>query len=129
MRTFKIPFSYTINGEIEIEANNLGSAISKFNVLAQQAVNPTGHNPILDKATKLVPDIETFEVDEDEAEDINPPIKWNVHVTRTQTAVIEVEAHDADEAEELANQQIYQGEEEDNFEDESIEVTDVEEAD
>lgn len=128
MRTFKIPFSYTINGEIEIEANNLGSAISKFNVLAQQSVSPTGHVPVLDKATKLVPDLETIEVDEDTAEDMNPPIKWNVHITRTQTVVVEVEAHDADEAEELANQQVYQGDEEDNFEEESIEVTDVEEA-
>jgi hypothetical protein len=126
MRTFKLPFSYTVNGEIEIEASSLGSAISKFNVLAQQS-SPTGHFPVLDRATKLVPDAETLEVDEDEAEDINPPIKYKVTITRTQTVEVEVEAHNEDEAEELASQKVNEGDCEDDFFDEDIQIDEVEE--
>lgn len=126
MRTFKLPFSYTVNGEIEIEATSLSNAIAKFDSMTDHK-SPTGHIPILDKATKLEPDLDTLEVDEDEAADINPPIKYKVHITRTQTVEVEVEAHDEDEAEELANQKVYQGDAEDDFEEESIEVTEVEE--
>jgi hypothetical protein len=108
MRTFKLPFTYTVNGEIEIEANSLGSAISKFTVLAEQS-SPTGHFPVLDRATKLVPDTETLEVDEDEAENINPPTKYKVVLSRTQSLEVEVEAHDENEAEENAFQKVNDG--------------------
>jgi hypothetical protein len=127
MRTFKLPFSYTVNGEIEIEANSLGSAISKFNVLAQQS-SPTGHFPVLDRATKLVPDTETLEVDEDEAQDINPPIKYKVIVTRSQTLEVEVEAHDEEEAEANAFQKVNDGEYcEGDFVDDEWQIDEVEE--
>lgn len=126
MRKFKLPFTYMVNGEIEIEANSIESAINKFHALSLQAT-PTGHIPILDKATKLVPDLGTVEVDEDEARDINPAIKYKVHITRTQTVEVEVEAHDENEAEELATQKVNEGDCEDYFMDENIEVSEVEE--
>lgn len=126
MRKFKLPFTYTVNGEIEIEATSLERAISKFNEMSQFQ-NPVGHFPILDKATKLVPDINTLEVDEDEAEDINPPIKYKVTITRTQTVEVEVEAHNEEQAEELASEKVHDGECEDYFMDENIEVSEVEE--
>ena len=128
MRKFKLPFSYTVNGEIEIEASNLQNAIYKFNQLAVYN-DPSGHFPILDKAIKLVPDANTLEVDEDEAEDMNPPIRWNVQITRTQTVTVEVEAHNEDEAEDLARQKVIDGDMEDYFSDEGIEIDEVEEAD
>ena len=90
--------------------------------------NPAGHFPILDKATKLVPDANTLEVDEDEAEDINTPIKWNVQITRTQTVTVEVEAHSEEEAEDLAREKVNDGDMEDYFSDEGIEIDEVEEA-
>jgi hypothetical protein len=127
MRTFKLPFTYTVNGEIEIEANSLGSAISKFNVLANQS-SPTGHFPVLDRATKLVPDTETLEVDEDEAQDINPPIKYKVIVTRSQSLEVEVEAHDEEEAEANAFQKVNDGEYcEGDFVDDEWQLDEVEE--
>lgn len=126
MRSFKLPFTYTVNGEIEIQANCIESAINKFHALSLQA-SPTGHIPVLDKASKLVADLETFKVDEDEARDINPPIKYKVHITRTQTVEVEVEAHDEDEAEELATQKVHDGEVEEYFMDENLEVSEVEE--
>jgi hypothetical protein len=126
MRTFKLPFSYTVNGEIEIEASSLASAITKFNALAQQS-NPSGHIPVLDRAIKLVPDTQTLEVDEDEAQDINPPIKYKVTITRTQTVEVEVEAHNEDEAEELASQKVNEGDCENDFFDEDIQIDEVEE--
>ena len=127
MRKFKLPFSYTVNGEIEIEANNLESAIYKFGEMSQFQ-NPVGHYPILDKATKLIPDMNSLEVDEDDAQDINPPIKWNVQITRTQTVTVEVEAHSEDEAEDLAREKVQEGDMEDYFSDEGIEVDEIEEA-
>lgn len=127
MRKFTLPFTYTVNGEIEIEASNLANAIYKFNQMAEYQ-NPAGHFPILDKATKLVPDANTLEVDEDEAEDINTPIKWNVQITRTQTVTVEVEAHSEEEAEDLAREKVNDGDMEDYFSDEGIEIDEVEEA-
>lgn len=127
MRKFTLPFTYTVNGEIEIEASNLSTAIFKFNQMAEYQ-NPNGHFPILDKATKLVPDANTLEVDEDEAEDINTPIKWNVQITRTQTVTVEVEAHSEEEAEDLAREKVNDGDMEDYFSDEGIEIDEVEEA-
>jgi hypothetical protein len=125
MRKFTIPFSYTVNGEIEIEGNSLSNAISNFNRLAEATANVGYHAPILDNATTLTPLLKTIEVDEDKAEEINPPIKWLVHITRTQTVVVEVEAHDDGEAEELATRRVDQGDEEDNFEEGEVEVTEV----
>jgi hypothetical protein len=126
MRTFKLPFTYTVNGEIEIEASNLDNAIAKFYVLATHT-STSGTYPVLDRATKLVPDSNSIEVDEDEARDINPPIKYRVTITRTQSVDVEVEAHDEDDAEELAREKVHDGDMEDYFQDEVIEVENVDE--
>jgi hypothetical protein len=126
MRTFKIPFSYMVYGEVEIEATNLDSAIQMFETMALNKT-VTGHVPVLDKATKLTPDLDTLEVNKDEAADINPPTKYRVYITRTQTVEVEVEAGDEDEAEEIATQMVSEGEVEDDFQEGDIEVTDVEE--
>jgi hypothetical protein len=126
MRKFILPFSYTVNGEIEIEAVSLQRAINEFNKLAEYH-STTGHFPILDRATKLVPNAETLEVDEDVAADINPPTKYTVHIVRTQTVDVQVEAHDENEAEEIASRMVHVGEMEDYFRDETIEVEEVEE--
>lgn len=126
MRTFKIPFSYMVYGEVEIEATNLDSAIKMFETMALNKT-VTGHVPVLDKATKLSPDLDTLEVNKDEAADINPPTKYRVYITRTQTVEVEVEAGDEYEAEEIATQMVSEGEVEDDFQEGDVEVTDVEE--
>ena len=127
MRSFKLPFSYTVNGEIEIQASSLELAIERFNEM-KKFQNPVGHFPILDKATKLEPDAETLEVDEIKAEKINPLTRFKVEVTRTQTAHVWVEAFSQEDAEEQAQDKIENGDfEEDIFQDEDIEITEVEE--
>jgi hypothetical protein len=129
MRTFKIPFSYTVNGEIEIEGVNLGNAINRFNRMANTNSNTGDHVPVLDKATKLTPDLETIEVDEELAAEINPAIKWIVSVTRTQTVDVEVEAHDEDEAERLAHEKVDEGDFNEHFMDEDVEITNIKSVD
>jgi hypothetical protein len=125
MRTFKIPFSYMVNGEIEIDALNLTHAISKVKDMAQNK-SVTGHIPVLDKATKLVPDLDTLEVNEDEAADNNPATRYFVTVTRTEVATVEVEAHSDADAERLALAMVESGECQE-FEEDAVEVTDIEE--
>jgi hypothetical protein len=126
MRTFKLPFSYTVFGEIEIEASNLNDAIAKFDKMAEQKT-PTGHIPVLDKATKLEPDLDTLDVNKDEAADINPPTKYKVTIQKTMTVEVEVEASDEEEAEDIARTKVEDGECEDDYTDEEIEVADIEE--
>ena len=125
MRTFKIPFSYMVNGEIEIDALNLTHAINKVKDMAQNK-SVTGHIPVLDKATKLVPDLDTLEVNEDEAADNNPATRYFVTVTRTEVATVEVEAHSDADAERLALSMVESGECQE-FEEDAVEVTDIEE--
>jgi hypothetical protein len=115
-----------VDGEIEIEASSLEKAIVKFNQMAEHK-SPTGHVPILDKATKLEPELETLEVNKDEAADINPPVKYKVYITRTETLEVEVEAGDENEAQDIASSMVSSGECEHDFEFEDIEITDVEE--
>jgi hypothetical protein len=126
MRTFKIPFSYTVNGEIEIDGANLTHAINRFKDMAKNK-SVAGHIPVLDKATKLNPDLDTFEINEDEAADLNPPTRYLVTVTRTEIATVEVEAHSDSDAERLALSMVESGECENDFEEESLEVSDIEE--
>ena len=126
MRTFKIPFSYMVYGEIEVDANNLTHAINKLTLLAQNK-GDSGHVPVLDKATKLTPDLDTFEINEDEAADLNPATRYFVHVTRTEVALVEVEARGEADAERLALEKVESGDCERDFEEESLEVTDIEE--
>ena len=126
MRTFKIPFSYMVNGEIEIDALNLTHAINKVKDMAQNK-SVTGHIPVLDKATNLVPDLDTLEVNEDEAADNNPATLYFVTVTRTEVATVEVEAHSDADAERLALSMVESGECENEFEEETVEVADIEE--
>ena len=125
MRTFKIPFSYMVNGEIEIDALNLTHAINKVKDMAQNK-SVTGHIPVLDKATNLVPDLDTLEVNEDEAADNNPATRYFVTVTRTEVATVEVEAHSDADAERLALSMVESGECQE-FEEDAVEVTDIEE--
>lgn len=126
MRTFKIPFSYMVYGEIEIDGANLTHAINRFKDMTQNK-SVTGHIPVLDKATKLNPDLDTLEVIEEEAADLNPATRYFVHVTRTEVATVEVEAHSDSDAERLALSMVESGECENEFEEETVEVTDIEE--
>lgn len=127
MRTFKIPFSYMVYGEIEIDGANLTHAINRFNDMAQNKSVTTGHIPVLDKATKLNPDLATLEVNEEEAADINPATRYVVNVTRTEVATVEVEAHSDADAERLALSMVESGQCENEFEEETVEVSDIEE--
>jgi len=100
---YKIPFSYTVNATIEVEASDLASAIDKIEHLAGVEKDGScrlihGFSPI----TKSVIDFGSIEVDKEYAEDLNPKKSYTVKLVRTQTVEVEVEAHSEEEAEQVA---------------------------
>lgn len=100
---YKIPFSYTVNATIEVEASDLASAIDKVEHLA--GVEPDGSCRLIngfDLITKFTIDFGSIQVDKEYAEDLNPKKSYTVKLVRTQTVEVEVEAHSAEEAEQVA---------------------------
>lgn len=100
---YKIPFSYTVNATIEVEASDLASAIDKIEHLA--GVEPDGSCRLIHgfaPITKSVIDFGSIQVDKEYAEDLNPKKSYTVKLVRTQTVEVEVEAHSAEEAEQVA---------------------------
>jgi len=100
---YKIPFSYTVNATIEVDASDLASAIDKIEHLA--GVEPDGSCRLIhgfSPITKSVIDFGSIEVDKEYAEDLNPKKSYTVKLIRTQTVEVEVEAHSAEEAEQVA---------------------------
>lgn len=100
---YKIPFSYTVNATIEVEASDLASAIDKVEHLAGVEKDGScrlihGFAPII----KSVIDFGSIQVDKEYAEDLNPKKTYTVKLVRTQTVEVEVEAHSAEEAEQVA---------------------------
>lgn len=101
--TYKIPFSYTVNCTIPIEASDLASAIDKVEHLAGVEEDGScrlihGFSPI----TKSTIDFGSIEVHKEWAEELNPKKSYTVKLVRTQTVEVEVEAHSAEEAEQVA---------------------------
>ena len=99
---YQIPFNYTVNASIYIEAESLTDALYKVQSLAQTN-NGTcplihGYSPV----TKAEPDCASIKIDEELAEDLNPKRSYTVKLIRTQTVEIEVEAHSEQQAESLA---------------------------
>ena len=100
---YKIPFSYTVNATIEVDASDLASAIDKIEHLA--GVEPDGSCRLIhgfSPITKSVIDFGSIEVDKEYAEDLNPKKSYTVKLVRTQTVEVEVEAHSEEEAEQVA---------------------------
>lgn len=100
---YKIPFSYTVNATVTINASNLESAISKIEHLAGVEKDGTcrlihGFSPI----TRSVIDFGSIEIDKELAEEMNPKKSYTVKLVRTQTVEVEVEAHSSEEAERVA---------------------------
>lgn len=95
---YQIPFSYTVNSTIYIEASDLASAIDKAEYLAKEQ---DGTCKILAYNTSTV-DFSSIKIDTDLAEDLNPKKTYTVKLVRTQTVEVEVEAHSAEEAEQVA---------------------------
>lgn len=100
---YKIPYSYTVNATIEVEASDLVSAIDKIEHLS--GVEKDGSCRLIhgfDLITKSVIDFGSIQVDKEYAEDLNPKKSYTVKLVRTQTVEVEVEAHSAEEAEQVA---------------------------
>jgi hypothetical protein len=100
---YKIPFSYTVNATIEVDASDLASAIDKIEHLA--GVEPDGSCRLIHgfaPITKSVIDFGSIEVNKEYAEDLNPKKTYSVKLVRTQTVDVEVEAHSQEEAEQVA---------------------------
>lgn len=106
---YTIPFSYTVNCEIKIEASSLDSALSKVYGLC--VTTPDGSCKLLKSPleggvshliNKIEVDANSIKIDREEAEELNPKKSYTVKLVRTQTVEVEVEAHSADEAERVA---------------------------
>jgi hypothetical protein len=80
-----------------------------------------GFSPII----KSDIDLKSIKIDEDEAEELNPKTRYEVTVRRVQTATFYVEAHNEDDACDIANAQ-YDDDEYDSsdFSDEEVEAMD-----
>jgi hypothetical protein len=100
---YEIPFTYTVNASVFIEASSLESAIDKATHLAEIESDGTcrlihGFSPVVKTET----DLGSIRIDKEEAEERNPKKRYTVKLVRTQTVEIEVEAHSLVEAEETA---------------------------
>jgi hypothetical protein len=103
MKTYTIPFSYTVNATIEVQASGLDHAINKVMTLAEVQEDGScrlihGFSPVI----KSDIDVKSIEIDEDKAEELNPKKTYTVRLVRTQTVEVEVEAHTEEEAERVA---------------------------
>lgn len=100
MKTYTIPFSYTVNATIEIQASGLDHAINKFMTYAE--VQEDGSCRLIHNfgaITASTVDCKSIEVDQEKAEELNPKKTYTVTLVRTQTVEVEVEAYTAEEAE------------------------------
>ena len=125
---FHIPFSYTVNATAIIEAKDLADAIFKAEHMA--GYESCGSCNLLNGSSNVIhsrADIGSFEIDSNHAETLNPKQRYKVKLVRTQVVEVEVEAHNADEAEYAA----IDGAEDGSLDDfsncirEEIEATDV----
>ena len=124
---YTIPFSYTVNCTIEVNASDLDDAIGKVNLMSQ--VNAEGYSKLLHGMAPIIcnkPDLNSVKIDDDEAEELNPKRTYEVTLKRTQTMTVCVEAHSEDEACDAANGQYDDGEfDESGFDDEDVEAMDA----
>jgi len=126
MKTYTIPFSYTVNASIKIEAADLDSAIARVSDLSEVQEDGScrlihGYSPII----KSDIDLKSIEIDEDEAGELNPKTRYEVTVRRIQTAAFFVEAHNEDDACDIANAMYDDNEwDETDFSDEDVEACD-----
>jgi hypothetical protein len=109
MKSYTIPFSYTVNGTIKIDANSLDSALSKAYGLCAPSLDGSCKllkSPMEGGVSHLVDNIkvdaDSIKIDHEEAEELNPKKSYTVKLVRTQTVEVEVEAHSAEEAERTA---------------------------
>jgi hypothetical protein len=103
MKLYEIPFTYTVNASIKIEASDLDSAITKALNLAE--VNDDGSCRLIHGYSPIIKseiEVGSIRIDRDEAEERNPKKSYTVKLVRTQTVEVEVEAHSAEEAEQVA---------------------------
>ena len=103
MKTYTIPFSYTVNATIEVQASGLDHAINKVMTLAEVQEDGScrlihGFSPVI----KSDIDVKSIEIDQEKAEELNPKKTYTVRLVRTQTVEVEVEAHTEEEAERVA---------------------------
>jgi len=100
---YKIPFSYTVNATITIQASDLASAIDKVEHLA--GIEKDGSCRLIHGFSPIIRsdiDFGSITIDTELAEELNPKKSYTVKLVRTQTVEVEVEAHSAEEAERVA---------------------------
>jgi hypothetical protein len=100
---YKIPFSYTVNATITIQASDLASAIDKVEHLA--GVEKDGSCRLIHAFGPIIRsdiDFGSIEINKEWAEELNPKKSYTVKLVRTQTVEVEVEAHSLEEAERVA---------------------------
>ena len=126
MKTYTIPFSYAVNATINVQGTTLDDAIAQVERLSELKL---GYCPLVHGMSPAVSteiDVESIQIDEKKAADLNPKQTYTVTITRTQTQEVEVEAHSAAEAEDVAID-LYDNEEvcSDSWSDEEVVTSDA----
>lgn len=117
---YQIPVKFSVEVTVEVEAYDIEAAMSK----AENKVNSFQiYSSDLGALTHLT-NAKVFgaETDEDECKDLNPKQKFTVYLKKVETAEIEVEAHSEEEACETAEEMIENGEVENEWDIQSVDV-------
>ena len=135
---YALPVSFNVVLEVEIDGTSIQDAYSNFqrdigrrNEAAGQAILASllkKDETILDLMPSLLESIplDTLELDEEEAESLNPKNVYSVEITRTIAITVEVQAHSEEDANEIAFECLDNGDYEEEFEDSMCAVTDNE---
>ena len=135
---YALPVSFNVVLEVEIDGTSIQDAYSNFqrdigrrNAAASQAILDSllkKDDTISDLMPSLLHSIplDTLELDEEEAESLNPKNVYSVEITRTISITVEVQAHSEEDANEIAFECLDNGDYEEEFEDSMCAVTDNE---
>jgi hypothetical protein len=135
---YTLPVSFQVNLEVEAEGKSIDDAFANFQrdtirqtesarrIIFDAIVQKDG--TLLDMMRNLMKNIpaDSIELDEEAAAAMNPKNVYSVEITRTINISIEVEAHSEEEAEDIASENLDNGDYANDFEDNMCAVVDDE---
>jgi hypothetical protein len=135
---YTLPVSFTVDLEVEVEGKSINDAFANFQrdtIRQTESARRTIFDAIvqkdgtlLDMMRNLMKNIpaDSIELDEEAAAELNPKNVYSVEVTRTISISVEVEAHSEEEAEDIASENLDNGDYSQDFEDSMCAVVDDE---
>jgi hypothetical protein len=102
---YNIPFSYTVNSIIPINAKDLNDANSK----AIDLLNRMEIHELRSVCSQITAVKNSFRINQKKAKELNPKQKYKVRVYKSNYVDIEVEAHSIEDAEDVAKSEAREG--------------------